>query len=124
MFGISNLTRQKIEKLPFEKIKDCVLGKNYELSLVLIGERRSKGLNLKYRNKNKSTDILSFSISKECGEIFITPTKANKESKKFNLSEKKFLVFLFIHGLFHLKGMEHGSKMEKAEEKIRRKFKI
>ncbi len=56
--------------LPFEKIKDDILGKKYELSIVLVGKKRGRTLNKKYRNKDYATDVLSFEISKNSGEIF------------------------------------------------------
>ena len=35
-----------------------------------------------------------------------------------------FIAFLFIHGLFHLKGLTHGSRMERAEKTVRAHFHI
>lgn len=122
--SITNTTKSTLPSVPFARIKDAALGKDYCLSLVFIGERRSKKLNFSYREKNKSTNILSFSLDKKNGEIFITPAVAKRQTKKFGRNFGNLIAFLFIHGLMHLKGMEHGSTMEKAEEKIRRKFKI
>ena len=108
----------------FAVIKNEILGKNYDLSLVFIGEGISKKLNCKHRGKNNSTNILSFSLTKKSGEIFITPQVALREMKKFKKTYTNFIAFLFIHGLLHLKGMEHGSTMDKAEEKFCKKFGI
>ncbi|MDD5318272.1 MAG: rRNA maturation RNase YbeY [Candidatus Pacebacteria bacterium] len=107
-----------------EKIKDFIMGADYELSLVIIGSTRSRALNKTYRKINKPTDILSFTLDKKCGEIFIDPHRAAIKAKKFERTFDNFLLFLFIHGLFHLKGFEHSSTMESKEEKVRRKFKI
>jgi len=125
-FSITNTlkTAPKINGAFFEQIKDAVLGKKYILSVVFIGDKKSQNLNQTYRQKNYPTDILSFSINKNEGEIFINPSVAKKKSKEFERSEENFLNFLFIHGLVHLKGMDHGSIMEKEEEKFRKKFKI
>ena len=106
------------------KIKDSVLGKKYNLSLVFTDKTKIKLLNNIYKNKNKPTDILSFPLSKKEGEIFICPTETKKEAKKFGRDFENFTLFLFIHGLCHLKGMTHGSKMEQEEKKIRLKFKV
>ncbi|MHB1316796.1 MAG: rRNA maturation RNase YbeY [Minisyncoccota bacterium] len=119
---IVNKTKGRLPSLPFAQMKDAVLGKNYELSIVFIGERRSKNLNNKYRQKNKSANVLSFPLDKKSGELFITPQKAKREMKSFDRKYDNFIAFLFIHGLYHLKGMDHGSTMEKAEEKIRVQF--
>ncbi len=45
-------------------------------------------------------------------------------AKEFERPYDNFLIFLFIHGCVHLKGYDHGAKMEKVEEKFRKKFKI
>ena len=116
-FSITNKTRsterQNWRSVPFAEIKNKVLGKDYSLSLVFIDEEKSRRLNFAYRGKNKSANILSFPLDKKTGEIFICPAIAKKEASS-----------LFIHGLLHLKGMYHGSRMERAEEVVRRKFSI
>ena len=105
-----------------EKIKDGVLGKKYELSLVFTDSKLSRKLNKIYRGKNEPTNVLAFPLSKTSGEIFIDLTVAKQEAKKFDMSFKKFVHFLFIHALLHLKGMVHGRKMEQAEKKLLKKF--
>lgn len=107
MFQITNLTKRKIPKISWGKIKEKVLDKKYELSLVLAGNGLMKKLNARYRRKNKIASVLSFPLSKKEGEIFI------------NLSQKKHSpIFLFIHALLHLKGLEHSAKMEEQEQEL------
>jgi ssRNA-specific RNase YbeY (16S rRNA maturation enzyme) len=125
MFQITNLTKQHPPAGgPWEKIKEKVLGKKYELSLVLAGNALMKKLNLKYPprvgertqieagwRKNKIAAVLSFPLSKNQGEILI------------NLSQKKHSpVFLFIHALLHLKGLEHNAKMEEQEKELMERY--
>ncbi|MDD5069042.1 MAG: rRNA maturation RNase YbeY [Candidatus Pacebacteria bacterium] len=123
---ITNKTKSTFAKreVLFSSLKDKILGKNYDLSLVFIGPKESQSLNNKFRGKNKPTNILSFSLSKTSGEIFITPSVAKKEAPRFGKTFDAFLGQLLIHGLFHLKGMEHGGTMERAEAKIQRHFGI
>ena len=123
-FSTTNTTHGKIPLVPFIKIKEEALGKDYSLSLVFIGEVRSRKLNNTYRSKNKPTNILSFPLDKNQGEIFITLSVAKKEAKSFDRKLDNFVEFLFTHGLMHLKGYGHGSTMEKAESKLRKKFKV
>lgn len=117
-FSIKNTTRQSVPKIQFEQIKNPVLSREYELSLVFVGPTTSRRLNKTYRGKDRATNVLSFPISKHSGEIFIDLSTARKELKKFNMNWSKFITYLFIHGLLHLKGMEHGDTMEKAERKL------
>ncbi|MBI2673739.1 MAG: rRNA maturation RNase YbeY [Candidatus Zambryskibacteria bacterium] len=107
-FSIKNTTRKKIPGVPFKKIKEQVLGKKYELSLVFCDNALSRKLNSTYRQKDRATNVLSFEISSNSGEIFI-----NLSQTKIFSAEK-----LFIHGLLHLKGMEHGDTMEQTEKKL------
>lgn len=118
----NNLTKKKVPKVPFSKISDYVLGPKYELGLIFVGDVRSKKLNQTYRGKNKVANILSFPYSKKDGEIFIHLGKTEKEAKKFYHTYRQHLTFLFIHGLLHLKGMQHGSKMESEEKRILKIF--
>ena len=123
-FSITNKTKSAEPSVPFLKIKNEALGENYSLSVVFVGNAASKKLNFSYRGKNNPTNILSFPLDKNNGEIFIALNVAKKEAKLFERKFDNFVAFLFIHGLMHLKGMEHGSTMERAEEKLRKKFGI
>ena len=123
-FSIINETKGKLPSLPFEQIKNKILGKNYELDLIFVGEKKIHSLNKTYRKVDSPTDILSFPISKDCGEIFICQKIAEKKAKVFERELKNFISFLFVHGNVHLLGYDHGNKMESVEEKFRKVFKI
>ena len=70
------------------------------------------------------TDILSFPLNENAGEIFLCLSEAEKEAVKFKRPNDNFIAFLFIHGLMHLKGFDHSSTMESNEQKIRQEFHI
>ena len=123
-FSITNTTSGKLPSLPFVSMKDAILGKKYELSVVFVSRDKIKKLNFIHRRKNKPTDILSFPLSETSGEIFINLDEAKKEAKKFTREFENFIGFLFIHGLVHLEGFDHGSRMGEREEKFRIKFGI
>jgi len=108
----------------FDQIKKIILGSKYELSLVFISAKKIQTLNKTYRKINKPTDILSFPLSKTSGEMFICKSETKKIAPDFDRSYENFLLYLFIHGCVHLKGYDHGPKMEKMEEKFRRQFKV
>ena len=117
-------SKQTIDELLFVNLKNAVLGKKYNLSVVFIGPKEMQKLNKIYRDKDYATDIQSFPISETEGEIFICKTKADQKSKEYGREKINFIFFLFIHGLVHLKGFDHGDRMDKEEEKFRKKFKI
>ncbi|MCI0533577.1 rRNA maturation RNAse YbeY, partial [bacterium] len=62
LYTTSTLRKRRIPNLPFGDIKNAVLGTRYELSLVFVGDILSRKLNLRYRNKNKAANILSFPL--------------------------------------------------------------
>ncbi len=111
-------------KEKFIKIKEVVLGHKYDLSFAFVSKEEIKKLNRTYRGKNEATDILSFPISKTSGEILICKEKAKEKSVLYGRKSQNFLYFLFIHGLVHLKGYDHGAIMEREENKFRKKFGI
>lgn len=123
-FYITNTTKSKIPDLDFEAMKKAVLGKKYELSVIIVGKKEIQKLNKEYRDINKPTDILSFPLSDNFGEIYINPEMTKLEAKKFDRDYENFFGFLFIHGLVHLKGFDHGSTMESIEAQFRKKFGI
>ncbi len=124
LVSIRNTTKGKLPRLPFVEIKNEILGKKYELSIVFCSNGLSKKLNRIYRGKDRPTNVLSFSLEKTSGEIIIDLKKAQKESALFGEKFPNFVGYLFIHGLLHLKGLSHGRTMEAKEQKIRKMFDI
>ncbi len=120
---ILNKSKGKLPRLPFDSIREKILGPKYELSVTFLSPSAQKKLNKKYRCKNKSTNILSFPLSKRNGEITFDLSLVKKESKNFDMTYSQFLKYLFIHGCLHLKGYEHSSTMEKEEKKYLKIFK-
>jgi len=85
-FEVNSTLRKKYNFIPSKKqletIKESILGKKYELSLVFIGDKLSKKLNKNYRQKDYGANILSFPLDKNSGEIFINIPNSKKECKK------------------------------------------
>ena len=91
----------KLSKIPYFKKK------NQEFSILLTSNKKMKSLNLKFRKKNKPTDVLSFQSNDKIyiGDIAISYEIINKRSKLTNF----FLEFdkMWLHGYFHLIGYDH-----------------
>ncbi len=118
MLGIRNLTKRPPPRLPYAAIVDQVLGTKAQadVSLVFIGPARSRSLNRIYRSKDKPANILTFPFDKNEGEILIDLATAQIEARRRDIAFTDYLRLLFIHGLLHLKGLAHGSRMEALEE--------
>lgn len=119
---ITRETTGKLPRLPFLRIKNKILGPDYELSLVFVTRSHAIALHKEWKSKNDPVNILSFPFSKKEGEIIISLEKARSECKHFDRTYENYLAFLFIHGCTHLKGYTHGSKMESLEKKYRAEF--
>lgn len=122
-FSLSSTVKQ-YPKHEYAAMKEAILGKRYELSLVFIGTDRARTLNQQYRNKSYSPNVLSFPLSETAGEVFICPHVAEREAAKFELTPQGYVALLFIHGCLHLKGHDHGATMEEQERKYLRKFNV
>ena len=129
--------RLKKKDLFFNKIcksfpkKYQFYNKEVSFSLLLSNNKNVKKLNKIFRNRNKSTDILSFPFSNKIriskktyiGDIIISYNYLNKpKSQKIKLFKDK-LIRLFIHGFLHLLSFDHiknkdYEKMLKEEELI------
>mgnify|MGYP001447962591 CR=1 FL=1 len=122
---------QKLKKI--SKIVKFFKEKNVTFTILLTSSLYMKKLNKKFRNKNKSTDVLSFPFlplnylkfnkGKKIylGDVAISYEIINFRSKKNNF----FLEFdkIWTHGLLHLIGYNHVKnkdylKMQKIEKKI------
>jgi probable rRNA maturation factor len=119
---ITNTTKGKLPRLPFVYMKDIILGKKYELGVSFLSAKKQKEINMTYRGINKTTNVLSFPISKTSGDITFDLIKVKKDAPLFDMTYPKFLQYLFIHGLLHLKGYDHSDIMEKQEKKFLKKF--
>lgn len=123
MFSLSHTTRT-YPALPYEAMKDAILGKRYVLSLAFVGKTRARALNQAHRGKTYVPNVLSFPLDTATGEIVIAPQVAKKEAVKFSMTYEEYVGFLFIHGCLHLKGYDHGDTMDRAEQKYCKLFKL
>ena len=113
--------RIKNKNLFFKKIckafpkKYRFLNKKVSLTLLLSNNKNVKKLNKYFRNKNKSTDILSFPINKKIkiskntylGDIIISYNYLDKPKSQNLKSFKEKVIKIFIHGFLHLLGFNH-----------------
>ena len=120
--SVLNKTKGTLPRVPFSRIKDAALGTDYELSLVFVSDTESRKINMRHRGKDYVPNVLSFELDETSGEIFINPAEARRQASHFGRSYTSMIAFLYIHGLCHLKGMQHGSTMEKSEARLRKKF--
>ena len=97
--------------------------KSFSLSLQIINNNEISSINQKWMNKSGPTDVLSFPIISEIdsnkdlnflelGDLFISLEMAIKQSKEFNQSLTREMLWLVSHGFLHLLGWEHKDDNE------------
>ena len=126
----NNYFKKKIKKIyKFNSLKK----KRFSLTILLTDNSKMKYLNKKFRNKNKTTDVLSFpnlstvDLKKRTdtkiylGDIALNYEIINRRSKdsNFDLEFDK----MWIHGYLHLLGYNHKKVrdykvMKKIEDQI------
>ena len=95
--------------------------RSVDVNLVFTTDRRMKTLNKQFRDKNKTTDVLSFSIDDGStdntflGEIYVSVPVAKRQAKSYGASLSEEHLRLACHGLLHLMGYDH---LNPADETI------
>ena len=89
-----------------------------EVSVAVVGDRKMRSLNKKYRGKEGTTNVLSFSLSEgdpavlpteilRLGDIVISYPQVIREAAKENMLVDDKIDKLVHHGLMHLLGIHH-----------------
>ena len=119
-----NYIKKKVRKIKRNKF---LKGNNKEFSLLLTSSKKMRNLNLKFKNKNKSTDVLSFPNNDKflntdyLGDVAVNFEVVDKRSKNTNFNYE--FDRMWVHGYLHLLGFDHKkikdfAKMSKIEKKI------
>jgi probable rRNA maturation factor len=99
----------------------CIDG--WDLSVLLTGDAEIRGLNARYRGKDRATDVLSFpqweppargrrpvaaGHGRAAGDIVISVETLRRNAAAGGIDEREELSRLVVHGILHLDGMDHG----------------
>lgn len=109
----------------------------YEVSISLVDDETIHQYNLQFRNKDKSTDVLSFPLGESgvydvnpdtgrflLGDIVISMETAIHQAESFGHTVDRELAFLTVHSMLHLLGYDHENggleeaRMREKEEAI------
>ena len=121
----SKITKNQVSKILNQVVEEAGFKKEYfdnkELSISCVSEEESKTLNKKYRGKNKSTNVLSFSLEKNLttqsliGDIILCIEIIKKEAKEYSKDFENRLKHMIIHGFLHLLNFNHEEKHERIK---------
>jgi probable rRNA maturation factor len=91
----------------------------WDLSVLLCSDAVIRGLNARYRGRDRSTDVLSFSqiegrrftgtgCQRIAGDLVISVDSLRRNAAERGIDEHEELARLVVHGILHLDGMDHG----------------
>ena len=104
--------------------------------VAFVSDRAMRGLNLKWRGKRGTTDVLSFPSGQEefekgegasLGDVVISVEQAARQAAEHGLDFEGEVRQLILHGLLHLCGYDHetdGGEMNALELRLRRRLGI
>jgi probable rRNA maturation factor len=116
-----NFTRRSVPRFAYSAVAEEVLP-SWEVSLAFVGPAKARALNEELRGKDYIPNVLSYIAGEKNGEIIICLAEAAKQAPAHAMSEREFVLYLFIHGLLHLKGWAHGGTMERCERTLLTRF--
>ena len=106
-----------------QKILDALKYADYDLGIWFTSDATIRKFNKQYRNKDKATDVLSFSFhpdlkagqrikpqsqeDKNLGDLILAPSYIQKDLPQWNTTFEKHLQQLLVHGICHLLGYDH-----------------
>ena len=108
--------------LPIQAVKqgyrEIFKGSKLEnINVVFVQPKYIQELNRQYRGVDLVTDVLSFNISPDSGEIYICPAYVHKSFKGNDFEEE--ILRLIIHGTLHILGYDHkGSLNDSSKEEM------
>jgi probable rRNA maturation factor len=103
-----------------------------QVTVLLTTDASIRGLNRRFRGKNKATDVLSFpaeGLGTEgmAGDLAISVTTALRQASGQSHSLSTEIKVLILHGLLHLAGYDHevdDGKMARRERLLRAKLRL
>ncbi len=110
--------------------KEGLPAENAEISLTFVSKEEIRELNNQYRGIDNHTDVLSFPLIEDfdfieedddymLGDVVICLEKAREQADEFGHSERREIVYLFVHSVCHLLGFDHMEEDEKKEMRQR-----
>jgi len=96
------------------------------VTVAIVSDDQVRRLNRRYRQKNMTTDVLSFSSEEpgDLGDVAIAAGVAARQAREAGHSIQVEYRILALHGLLHLLGYDHESddgRMARLEARLRKR---
>ena len=112
------VSRKRIKSAVSSVLEEQNVRSPLEVSIAIVGDRKMKGLNSKYRQKDSTTNILSFPLSEgpgtylpsdytRLGDIVLSYPQIIREAAQGEMLVDDHIDDLIRHGMLHLLGIHH-----------------
>lgn len=112
------VNRQRIKQKVFDTLREHGVVGPVEISVAIVGDRKMRSLNKKYRDQDKTTNVLSFSQTEGdyvpvtqdklyLGDVVISYPMVIEEASRYNKLVDDWVCELIEHGILHLLGQHH-----------------
>lgn len=130
---ISDENIEAIEKTVIACLEAEEMDGKFEVSVSFVTNEEIKELNKQYRNVDRETDVLSFSLDDEdedfsmdgdiilLGDIVLSTEKIIEQAEDFGHSLEREMLYLVAHSTLHLLGYDHMEDDEKSEMRQKEK---
>jgi probable rRNA maturation factor len=127
---LSGWAAAALESTPRASAKPAGRRRPVTLSMRIVGAARSRSLNLRYRHRNRPTNVLSFNGAGAApdggyflGELVICAPVVAREALAQGKTLESHWAHMTVHGVLHLLGLDHerpgeAAKMEAKEVQI------
>ena len=91
-----------------------------DVGLVFASDRTVRGLNRRYRGRDRTTDVLAFSLGdgaaagEPFGDVVISVDAAQRQADAYGADLQSEITRLVVHGTLHLCGYDHHERREAA----------
>lgn len=104
------------------------VGQSRAFCCLVTSDEELRRLNREFLNHDYPTDVLSFPAAEEggeLGELAISIERADAQARHYEHALLDELRVLMLHGVLHLRGMDHErdrGEMARAERKLRKEL--
>ena len=141
MYYVENETEEKVDLKEVRAILKKIVsyyGEKRDFSVTFVTDSEIQELNKEYRGIDAPTDILTFRLddtpsfpisfededvdflnNEEMGDVFISLDTMRRNAEEFGVREEEELSRLLLHGILHLRGLDHKTNDFEKEEMLK-----
>ena len=141
MYYVENETEEKVDLKQVRAILKKIVayyGEKRDFYVRVVTDDEIQELNREYREIDAPTDILTFRLddapsfpisfdeedmdflnNEEMGDIFISLDTMRRNAEEFGVKNEEELSRLLLHGILHLRGLDHKTNDFEKEEMLK-----